>query len=102
MTQPPSPLVSSGRRPSAGPGRQFARPLHVPPPIAGLVVVVLAATLVFSPPLIALLSMIDAGRVNAPPLLPNLSFQLVTVLTFGRALIALVLAGKVARASELE
>ena len=78
------------------------RPLHDPPAIAGLVVVVLAATLVLSPPLIALLSMMLAGGPDTPRLQPNLPFQLVAMLTFGRAVVTVVLAGKVARASELE
>jgi hypothetical protein len=102
MTLSPSPLVGSGRRPSAGPGRQFGPPLSATHPFSSLVVIGLAATLMVGPALIAVLAVIFAGRLDAPRVQPVLPVQLMPILEFGRVLLTLVLAAKVIRTTELE
>lgn len=102
MTPSPFLLVGSGRRPSAGPGRQFGPPLHATHPISSLVVIGLAATLMVSPALVAVLAMIFAGRLDAASVEPILPFQLVPILELGRVLLTVVLAANVIRATELE
>jgi hypothetical protein len=102
MTPPPFPLVGSGRRPSAGPGRQLGPPLHGAHPISTLVVGGLAATLMVSPAAISVLAMVLAGRLDATGVQPILPFQLVPILEVGRVLVTVVLAASVIRATELE
>ena len=62
----------------------------------------LVATLVLGPALIAVLSMIFAGRLDAPGFQPIVPFSLVPVLESGRVLVTLALAANVIRAKELE
>jgi hypothetical protein len=102
MTLSPLPLEGSGRRPSAGPGRQLGTQLSIPRPIASLVVVVIAATLVVGPPLVAVLPAILFGRVDAPGVPAILPVQLVPMLALGRVLLTVFLAAKVIRSPELE
>ena len=102
MIRPPSPLVRSGRRRCAGPGHQFAPPPEVTRPIASLVVIGLVATLVLGPALIAVLSMIFAGRLDPLGFQPVVPFNLVAMLESSRVLVTLVLATSVIRARELE
>jgi hypothetical protein len=102
MTPPPVPLVGSGRRPSAGPGRQLGQARCTTHLAGGLVVGGLAATLMVSPALIAVLAMIFAGRLDVASAQPMLPFQLVPVLELGRVLLTVVLAAHVIRATEQE
>lgn len=102
MTLSPSPLVGSGRRPGAGPGRQFGPPLDVTHQISSLVVIGLAVTLMVGPALVAVLAMIFAGRLDAPRVQPILPVQVVPILELGRVLLTVVLAANVIRATELE
>jgi hypothetical protein len=102
MTLSPLPLESSGRRPSAGPGRQSGPQLYIARPIASLVVVGLAATLMVGPSLIAVLPAVVAGRLAAPSVPAIMPIQLVAMLEVGRALLTVVLAAKIVRTTELE
>jgi len=102
MTRPPFPLVSPGRRPSAGPGRQFGRPSFSMRSTASLIVLALAATLMLSPVVIAVLSMIFTGRLAQPSLQPIVPIHPVLILESGRVLFTLALATKVMRTTELE
>ena len=96
MTRPPFPLVVSGRRPSAGPEHQFGRMQAS----ATLIVIALVATLLLGPALIAVLSMIFAGRLDGPSVQPIVPFQL--ILESGRVLVTLALVAKVIKTGELE
>ncbi len=102
MTLPPIPLVGSGRRPSAGPGRQFGPSPRFAQPIAGSVVIGLAAILMAGPALIAVLAITFAGRLDAPGVQLTLPFQLAPILEFARVLLTVVLAAKVIRTTEVE
>ena len=103
MTRPPFPLVSPGRRPSAGPGRQLGPPpLYATYSTSRLVVAGLPVTFMVSPALIAVLAMIFAGRLDAASVQPILPFQLVPIPELGRVLVTVVLTANVIRATELE
>jgi hypothetical protein len=102
LTRPPSPLVRSGRRSRAGPGHQFGCPLYFARPIASLIVIGLVATLVLVPALVAVLSVILAGRLVGPSVQPTMPFDLAPVLESGRVLFTLALAIKVMRTKEME
>jgi hypothetical protein len=102
LTRPPSPLVRSGRRSCAGPGHQFGRPLYSARPIASLIVIGLVATFVLGPALVAVLSIIFAGRLDGPNAQPIVPFNLVPILETGRVLVTLALATKLIRTREWE
>ena len=102
MTLPPNPLVGSGRRPSAGPGRQFGPSPRFAQPIAASVVIGLAAILMAGPALIAVLAITFAGRLDAPDVQLTLRFQLAPILELARVLLTAVLAAKVIRTTEVE
>jgi hypothetical protein len=102
MTLPPIPLVGSGRRPGAGPGRQSGPSPRFAQPIAGLVVIGLAGILMVGPALISVLAMTFAGRLDAPGVQLTVPFQLAPILELARVLLTVVLAAKVIRATELE
>jgi ABC-type proline/glycine betaine transport system permease subunit len=102
MTHPPFPLVSSGRRPGAGPGRQPGQPPVARRGYAGLMLAGLAAILIVSPAMVAVLSMVFAGGIGQPSVQPIIPFHLVAILESGRFLLALALAPSVMRATELE
>ncbi len=101
MTQPPFPLVCSGRRPSAGPGRQHRRILYLARPIASVLVLGLVTTLMVGPALIGVLSFVFAARLDGPHLDSIVPSFAMPIFESGRALVTLVLATKVMRASEL-
>jgi hypothetical protein len=102
VNQPPYPLVSSGRRPSAGPGPQSARPSLSIRPAASLIVIGLAATLMLSPAILAVLSMISSVRLDELGVQSIVPFHLASILESGRLLFTLALATKVMRATEQE
>lgn len=102
MTRPLPPLVRSGRRQCAGPGHQFCRPPFSIRPIASLIVIGLAATLMLSPAVVGVLSMIFARQLDGPGVQPIVPLPLVSILESGRVLCTLALATKVMRTSELE
>jgi hypothetical protein len=102
VNQPPYPLVSSGRRPSAGPGPQFARPSLSIRPAASLIVIGVAAALMLSPAIVAVLSVTFAGRLDELGIQSIVPFQLVPIIESGRLLFTLALATKVMRATELD
>jgi hypothetical protein len=102
VNQPPYPLVSSGRRPSAGPEPQSARPSFSRRPAAGLIVIGVAAALMLSPAIVAVLSVTMAGRFDQLGIQSTVPFHLVPIFESGRVLITAALATKVMRATELE
>src|SRR5216684_3724590 len=98
MTPPPIPLVGSGRRPRAGPGRQPGE-AH---PAGSLVVGGLAATFMLGPALVAVLPMIFAGRLDGGGVQAVPPFQLVPILALGRLLLSALLVANFIRSRELE
>ena len=102
MNQPPYPLVSSGRRPSAGPGPQFGRPSFSIRPAASLIVIGVAVALMLSPAIVAVLSVTFAGRLDELGVQSIVPFHLASILESGRVLLTAALATKVIRATELE
>jgi hypothetical protein len=102
VNQPPYPLVSSGRRPSAGPEPQFVRPSFSMRPAASLIVIGVAAALMLSPAIVAVLSVTFAGRLDELGIQSIVPFYLVPIFESGRVLFTAALATKVIRVTELE
>jgi hypothetical protein len=102
VNQPPYPLVSSGRRPSAGPGPQFGRPWFSIRPTASLIVIGVAAALMLSPAIVAVLSVTFAGRLDELRIQSIVPFHLVPIFESARVLFTAALATKVMRATEQE
>jgi hypothetical protein len=103
INRPSTPVVRSGRRLSAGPGHHSPVPgrLYVRP-IATLLVVGLAMALMVGPGLVALLSMIWAGRPDEPKAFPFIPVDVMLLLGSGRIVLAMALAHSVIRAEETE
>jgi hypothetical protein len=102
MIRPPFPLVCSGRRSTAGPGRQFGWHSLSIRSMASPIVVALAATLVLSPVVVAVLSMIFTDPLAQPSVRPIVPVNPVVILESGRVLFTLALATRVMRTAELE
>ncbi len=102
MNQSPYPLVSSGRRPSAGPGHQSGRPSFSIRPASSLIVISVAAVLMLSPAIVAVLSVTVAGRLGEVDVQPMVPFHLGSILESGRLLFTMALATRVMRATEQE
>lgn len=102
MIRPPFPLVCSGRRSTAGPGRQFGWHSLSIRSMASLIVLALVATLMLSPVVVAVLSMIFTDRLAQPSVQPIVPVNPVLILESGRVLFTLALATRVMRTAEQE